>query len=161
MAVLLPWCCEWSKQHCTVKHHTDIINFAFVTWNFVRILASLSALCTNINQICHCHCISFKIRPHFDVRTISVAQKTVEVVSLWTRYPQIASLCIAIIVPYCISSVALDASDWCNVFIEMLYRLPASSFSEFHYLYLHWLWIRIYASLVCRAKSTHWEYEYT
>ena len=44
---------------CTVKHHTDIINFACMTWNFVRILASLSALCTNINQICHWHCISF------------------------------------------------------------------------------------------------------
>ena len=34
-------------QHCTVKHHTDIINFACMTWNFVRISASLSALCTN------------------------------------------------------------------------------------------------------------------
>ena len=32
---------------CTVKHHTDIINFACMTWNFVRISASLSALCTN------------------------------------------------------------------------------------------------------------------
>ena len=36
---------QWS--HCTVKHHTDIINFACMTWNFVRISASLSALCTN------------------------------------------------------------------------------------------------------------------
>ena len=35
-------------DHCTVKHHTDIINFACMTWNFVRISASLSALCTNI-----------------------------------------------------------------------------------------------------------------
>ena len=60
---------------CTVKHHTDIINFACMTWNSVRISASLSALCTNINQICHWHCISCKILPHFDVRTISVAQK--------------------------------------------------------------------------------------
>ena len=34
--------------HCTVKHHTDIINFACMMWNFVRISASLSALCTNI-----------------------------------------------------------------------------------------------------------------
>ena len=62
-------------HHCTVKNHTDIINFACMTWNFVRISASLSALCTNINQICHWHCISCKILPHFDVRTISVAQK--------------------------------------------------------------------------------------
>ena len=34
---------------CTVKHHTDIINFACMMWNFVRISASLSALCTNFN----------------------------------------------------------------------------------------------------------------
>ena len=61
--------------HCTVKHHTDIINFACMTWNFVCISASLSELCTNINQIRHWHCISCKILPHFDVRTISVAQK--------------------------------------------------------------------------------------
>ena len=40
-------------RQCTVKHHTDIINFACMMWNFVRISASLSALCTNINQICH------------------------------------------------------------------------------------------------------------
>ena len=32
---------------CTVKPYTDIINFACMTWNFVRISASLSALCTN------------------------------------------------------------------------------------------------------------------
>ena len=37
------------RSHCTVKHHTDIINFACMTWNFVRIPASLSALCTNFN----------------------------------------------------------------------------------------------------------------
>ena len=37
--------------HSEVKHHTDIINFACMMWNFVRILASLSALCTNIYQI--------------------------------------------------------------------------------------------------------------
>ena len=37
-----------SMSHCTVKHHTDIINFACMMWNFVRILDSLSALCTNI-----------------------------------------------------------------------------------------------------------------
>ena len=36
--------------HCTVKHHTDIINFACMTWNFVRIPASLSALCTNFER---------------------------------------------------------------------------------------------------------------
>ena len=34
-------------NQCTVKHHTDIINFACMTWNFVRTPASLSALCTN------------------------------------------------------------------------------------------------------------------
>ena len=63
-------------RHCTVKHHTDIINFACMTWNFVRISASLSALCTNINQIWHWHCNwHCKILPHFDVRTISVVQK--------------------------------------------------------------------------------------
>ena len=62
-------------SQCTVKHHTDIINFACMMWNFVRISASLSALCTNINQICHWHCISCKILPHFDVRPISVAKK--------------------------------------------------------------------------------------
>ena len=64
-------CC--STLHCTVKCHTDIINFACMTWNFVCISASLSALCTNFNQ--HWHCISCKILPHFDVRTVSVAQK--------------------------------------------------------------------------------------
>ena len=69
-------------HQCTVKHHTDIINFACMTWNFVRISASLSALCTNINQICHWHCISCKILPNFDVWTISVFMD-----------PQIASLC--------------------------------------------------------------------
>ena len=63
------------RHHCTVKHHTDIINFACMTWNFVRISASLSALCTNFYQIWHWHCISCKILPHFDVRTISVVQK--------------------------------------------------------------------------------------
>ena len=63
------------RSQCTVKHHTDIINFACMAWNFVRISASLSALCTNFNQICYWHCISCKILPHFDVRTISVAQK--------------------------------------------------------------------------------------
>ena len=62
-------------SHCTVKHDTDIINFACMTWIFVRISASLSALCTNFDQICHWHCISCKILPHFDVRAISVAQK--------------------------------------------------------------------------------------
>ena len=67
--------CSGVRHQCTVKHHTDIINFACMTWNFVRISASLSALCTNINQICHWHCISCKILPQFDVRTISVAQK--------------------------------------------------------------------------------------
>ena len=36
-----------------MKHHTDIINFTCMTWNFVRILASLSALCKN--QICRCY----------------------------------------------------------------------------------------------------------
>ena len=36
--------------HCTVKHHMDIINFACMTWNFVRILASLSALCINFER---------------------------------------------------------------------------------------------------------------
>ena len=60
---------------CTVKHHTDIINFTCMMWNFVRISASLSALCTSFDQICHWHCISCKFLPHFDVRTISVAQK--------------------------------------------------------------------------------------
>ena len=60
---------------CTVKHHTDIINFACMMWNFVRISASLSALCTNFYAICHWHYIPCKILPHFDVRTISVAQK--------------------------------------------------------------------------------------
>ena len=39
--------------HCTVKHHTDIINFACMTWNFVRISASLSALCTNFYFYLH------------------------------------------------------------------------------------------------------------
>ena len=39
--------CGANTDHCTVKHHTDIINFACMTWNFVRISASLSALCTN------------------------------------------------------------------------------------------------------------------
>ena len=39
--------CHHLWPHCTVKHHTDIINFACMTWNFVRISASLSALCTN------------------------------------------------------------------------------------------------------------------
>ena len=63
------------QQQCTVKHHTDIINFACMTWNFVGISANLSALCTIINQICHWHCISCKILPHFDVRPISVAPK--------------------------------------------------------------------------------------
>ena len=58
-------------QYC----HCDIINFACMTWNFVRISASLSALCTKIYLICHWLCISCKILPHFDVRTISVAQK--------------------------------------------------------------------------------------
>ena len=41
---------QWYKgttQQCTVKHHTDIINFACMTWNFVRISASLSAQCKN------------------------------------------------------------------------------------------------------------------
>ena len=38
-----------SLKHCTVKHHTDIINLICMTWNFVHISASLSALCTNIN----------------------------------------------------------------------------------------------------------------
>ena len=44
---------RWRRQdrvHCTVKHHTDIINFACMTWNFVRISASLSALCTNFER---------------------------------------------------------------------------------------------------------------
>ena len=68
-------CVTDDTGHCTVKHHTDIINFACMTWKFVRISASLSALCTNFYQICHWHCISCKILPHFDVRTISVAQK--------------------------------------------------------------------------------------
>ena len=41
-------CCSAADVlQCTVKHHTDIINFACMTWNFVRIPASLSALCTN------------------------------------------------------------------------------------------------------------------
>ena len=35
-----------SLRQCTVTHHTDIINFACMTWNFVRISTSLSALCT-------------------------------------------------------------------------------------------------------------------
>ena len=39
-----------SCWQCTVKHHTDIINFACMTWNFVRIPASLSALCTNFER---------------------------------------------------------------------------------------------------------------
>ena len=38
-----------NTAQCTVKHHTDIINFACMMWNFVRISASLSALCTNFN----------------------------------------------------------------------------------------------------------------
>ena len=62
-------------RQCTVKHHTDIINFTCMMCNFVRVLASLSALCTNFYQICHWHCISCKILPYFDVRTISVAEK--------------------------------------------------------------------------------------
>ena len=41
---------EADSGHCTVKHHTDIINFACMTWNFVRIPASLSALCTNFER---------------------------------------------------------------------------------------------------------------
>ena len=35
------------RSHWTVKLHTDIINFACMTSKFVRISASLSALCTN------------------------------------------------------------------------------------------------------------------
>ena len=42
--------CAIVFKHCTVKHHTDIINFACMTWNFVRIPASLSALCTNFER---------------------------------------------------------------------------------------------------------------
>ena len=42
-----PRCGQHLWPQCTVKHHKDIINFACMTWNFVRISASLSALCTN------------------------------------------------------------------------------------------------------------------
>ena len=73
-----------------MKHHMDIINFACMKWNFVRISASLSALCTNINQIWHWHCISCKILPHFDVRTISATQNCRSYVFM---DPQIASQC--------------------------------------------------------------------
>ena len=50
-----PWCERgdgtWHQMRtlvsphspCTVKHDTDIINFAWMTWNFVLISASLSA----------------------------------------------------------------------------------------------------------------------
>ena len=55
--------------HCTVKHHMDIINFACMMWNFVRISATLSALSTNIDRFVIGIAFLKKIYP------ISVAQK--------------------------------------------------------------------------------------